>query len=77
MAAVVLKVDRFLVEEPQESHIQRRVMRGLAAQHHALPHRHLHSAWTQRHTHGLWKHKAAALSPQDNQKLASSSCTRL
>lgn len=75
MAAILLKVDRSLVEEPLESHVQRGVVRRLAAQHHALPHGHFHSAGAKVHTHGLWKHKAAALSPQANPRLASSRCT--
>lgn len=66
VAAVLLEVDRPLVEEPLEGHVQRGVVRGLAAQHHALAHGHLHSGWAQLHAHGLWKHKAAALSPQAN-----------
>lgn len=44
VVAVLLKVDWFLVEEPLESHIQRRVMCRFAAQHHTLPHGHFHSA---------------------------------
>lgn len=74
VAAILLKVDWFLVEEPLESHVQRRVVCGLAAQHHTLPYGHLHSARAKHHTHGLWKHKTAALSPQAHPKLALSSC---
>lgn len=65
-AAVVLEGDWPLVEEPLEGHVQRGVVRGLAAQHHALAHRHLHPARAQLHAHGICKHKAAALSPQAN-----------
>lgn len=74
VSAILLEVDWSLVEEPLESHIQRCVVCCLAAQHHALPHSHLHSARAKIHTHGLWKHKAAALSPQANPELVSSSC---
>jgi len=77
VATILSKIDGFLVEEPLEGHIQRRVMRGLAAQHHALPHGHFHSVRAELHTHGLWKHKAATLSPQANQKLASRRCIPL
>lgn len=66
MAAVLLEVDGSLVEEPLEGHVQRGVVRGPAAQHHALSHRHLHFAGAELHTHGVCKHKAAALSPQAN-----------
>lgn len=66
VASVLLKHDGPLVEEPLERHIQGRVMRGLTAQHHALPHRHLHPVGAELHTHGICKHNAAALSPQAN-----------
>lgn len=62
--AVVLEGDWPLVEEPLEGHVQRGVVRGLAAQHHALAHCHLHPTRAQLHAHGICKHKAAALSPQ-------------
>lgn len=68
VAAILLKVDRVLVEEPLKSHIQWRVVCCFAAQYDALPYGHLHSARAQHHTHGLWKQKTAALSPQANPK---------
>lgn len=66
VATVLLEGDGPLVEEPLEGHVQRGVVRRLAAQHHALPHSHLHPARAELHTHGIWKHKAATLSPQAN-----------
>lgn len=64
MAAALLESDGPLVEEPLEGHVQRRVVRGLAAEHHALPDGHLHPVRAELHAHGICKHKAAAPSPQ-------------
>ncbi len=66
MTALLLGVERLLVEQPEERHVQRGVMSDFTAEHHTLSHCHLHPDGAQLHLHGLWNmniiHSSAAMS---------------
>ncbi len=54
VTALLLGVERLVVEQPEEGHVQRGVMSDFTAEHHTLSHCHLHPDGAQLHPHGLW-----------------------
>lgn len=53
VTALMLSVERLVIEQPEEGHLQGGVMGDLTAEHYTLSHRNLHPDGAQLHPHGL------------------------